>query len=341
MTGSVMWLVILGTMVMAANNLIKRSALKDRRLSPLQGLIFSMGIGAVCLAFFYVINWGASKPQNLLPKFWQAVFGGMSANLFIQFLNAKAASLDKGEASLTAPLQAMTPFLITMVALLLGEFPGPIGYAGIGCMICGSYVLLWEKEPKHWTDYFGPLRRLRLLFHLKHLTPEEKNKTIVVSLALTSALLGTVGLLFDGLFTRRSVDLQGLSLGILTLFVGLTTCYAIWYLIKPDSTIEQRKYFFRSTLDWQYFKWPFLWGLCLSASWLLVSQGYYNNYVAYVGTMKRLNILFTVILGHFLLKEIEFKKRLWAAVLIIAGAILITADGLPEKVSTTITGLGL
>ena len=196
------WLTVIlpvaaGSLFIAFSNILKRYLLKDKKVSTLQFMTIGYGLIALLSTTFYVARWGFTVPQTLLPGFWTAVFCGAGANFVIQFLNAKAASIDKGEVSLTAPLQAMTPGLITLLALTLGEFPGKAGVLGVCLMIMGSYVLLWDHAPTYWWEYFGPLKRLRLLFHLQHLTPAERNKTLVVSMALGSAAMGTVGLLFD------------------------------------------------------------------------------------------------------------------------------------------------
>ncbi len=202
--------VILGCCCIAALNVVKRYALKGKRISPLEFLVSGFGCATIFFGAIYVAIWGMSLPE-VLPGFWTAVLCGSLANVVIQFLNAKAASVDAGEVSLTAPLQAMTPGLITLLAVTLGEFPGKLGVAGVGCMAAGSYVLL-AKERKDAAGnivgyhYFTPFARLRSLFRLRELAPAERGQAIVVSMGLGSAAMGTVGLLFDGRYTRRGTS---------------------------------------------------------------------------------------------------------------------------------------
>jgi hypothetical protein len=185
----------------------------------------------------------------------------------------------------------MTPGLITVLATALGEFPSWIGCLGVASMAIGSYVLLWPKpkagEKLKWWEYFGPFQKFSWWLKFNKLTSEERGKTIVVTLAFASACGGTIGLLFDGLFTRRGVDLQGLVLGSMILTAVLTTMYFMQYLIRPDSNAEQKK------------------------------NGFYNCFVKY----------YPMIL-------------LLAAILVIAGAILISMDDLPARITTQITGWG-
>ncbi len=332
--------ILLGTLAIVAANLLKRKILKNNPISPLQYLVILNSLCLIGLAAAYVLIWGFTMPPKLQPRFWTAVALGATADFVIHFLNARAASIDKGEVSLTAPLQAMTPFLITVLAVTLGEFPGRVGCAGVACMIAGSYVLLWEKTPEHWYDYIGPVRRLRQLLYLGRLSPEERNKTIVVCLSLGSAAMGTLGLLFGGLYTRRGGDLQGLFLALIGVTGIMCTAYAVWHIVAGRATPEQRRNFrslFRgNTLSWLMLITAAIW----VAHFLLIQPVFTKTFVAYVGTLKRFSILLSVVLGFVLFKEAELKKRLWAAILIVVGAVLISLDDLPSRVSSGIETLG-
>lgn len=365
--------VLAGTVFISAMSVLKRAILKDRQFSPLEYLIVTFGSSAILFALIYLAVWGVTSPR-LLPGFWTAVVLGAAANFLIQFFNAKAASIDAGEVSLTAPLQAMTPGLITGLALLLGEWPGQAGVLGVSLIACGSYVLLWSRTPERWYDYFGPIQRLRYLFRLGRLTPQERSKTLVVSLALGSAAMGTVGLLFDGLYTRRGIDLQGLILASMTLVGLLAASYVVWFLIRPDDAKRGRRGL-ALALAWTHNASPvpairsdgrrdkrirgerwseardalvtnrFLFLLVLVVmSWVLhvlfIQPTYREAYVAYVGTLKRFSVLISVVSGYLLFGEQELKRRLWAAVLVVLGAFFISLDGLPERVSSRFEGLG-
>lgn len=327
---------IVASIFQASLDLLRRYSLKGGNFSTLQFLSIWYAFTTFLFGIFYITFFGWNFPKHLLSGFWIAVICTTIANIFIQFFKAKASSIDKGEVSFIVPLGAMTPGLITIMAFLLGEFPSKTGMLGVFAMMCGSYILMWEKTPEKWYDYFGPIKRLRLLWNIKNLSPEEKNKTIVVSLALGSAVLGTIGLLFDGLFTRRGVDLQGLSLGAMTMTAILSTIYLVWYLIRPDGkgqflSLFSKKYLLSLT--------------AISFAWILLVITAYPTYnqtfVAYVGTLKRLGILISVVVGSFYFGEEDFKKRLWATILIVLGAILISTDDLPQKITTEIEKLGL
>jgi len=289
----------------------------------------------------YVSVWGFNMPAHLLPRFWTAILGGAIANFFIQFLNAKAASIDQGEVSLTAPLQSMTPGLIIGLAILLNEYPGKVGVMGVFAMATASYIILCVKDKTTGKyNYTGPLKRLTLLLKLGKLSKEERGQTLVVAMAFVSALMDTVGLLFDGLYTRRGGDMQGLMMAIIALIGSLGLSYTIWYFVKPDSSPAQKTNFFSVISGKKMIGLIVLFAVVWSLHWILIQPTFNKAFVAYVGTLKRFHIIIGVVLGHILFKEGDFKKRLGAALLIILGAVLISMDGLPARVSAKIEGLG-
>lgn len=329
--------VLFGTIAIAFIGIVRRKVMKAGSVSPLQFLILQYAAAIMVFGAVYIFLWGFTVP-DMLPGLWTAVLCGATANTLIQFFVVRAASIDKGEVSLTAPLQAMTPGLITGLALLLGEYPSKIGIAGIALMATGSYILLWEKKPQHWYEYFGPIKRLMLLFKLERLSQGERNKTIVVAYALGSACIGTIGLLFDGLYVRRSLTMQGLIFASMGFVAFLFLAYTVWYTIQPDTKPTKKFY--------QHLQHVALIPiLVMGILWVIqvvaIYPTYNQTFVAYVGTLKRFSILMSVVLGFLFFQEEDFKKRFWAAVLIVAGAMLIAADDLPSRISTQIQGWGM
>lgn len=332
----------IGSFVLGLNKITNRYIMKSDLISPLQLLIHLFGGTTIAFSMVYLAFWGFTIPQ-LLPGFWRAVLLGTLANFFIQFLGVKAASIKEGEVSLTAPLSAMTPGLITILAVTLGEYPSRIGIAGIFLMSIGSYILLFEKNPQHWWEYIGPLRRIVLLFKIGKLSPQERGRTLVVVLSLAGAALGTFGLLFDSLYVRRSVNLQGLTLAMITLFGFLTLGYLLWFLIRSDT----KDYQMNGLGFGIYHDQPkyLLALLCMIVFWLIMMytfQTTYNHtYVAYVGTLKRLSILMSVLVGHFWFHEIDIRKRMGSSIIIVLGAILISMDDLPSRITSQMQIWGL
>lgn len=78
--------------------------------------------------------------QPLAPMYWNALLFMLPLNIlgtFIQYEAIRSAPL-----SLTMPLLAFTPaFMIVTGFVFLGEMPSPAGLAGIACIVAGSWML--------------------------------------------------------------------------------------------------------------------------------------------------------------------------------------------------------
>ncbi|MDP3645812.1 MAG: EamA family transporter [bacterium] len=323
---------IAGAFALAFLGVFERWGLKDRN-TPMQFLVWGFTLSALILLAIYVVRWGVSWPEHLLPGFWIAIVGWVAANYFINYLNAKAATYKQGEIGFTKPLQAMTPGLITVLAVLVGEMPGPVGLIGIGCMALGSWFILLPKDVKYWWEYLGPLNRLALIARYATLSPTEKEGVIVGYLALGSAALGTFGLLFDGLYTRRGGDLQGLWLGMVVALGTLSGIYALRYRLSAEyrQSVWPKGRYLLAIVGF---------GAMIALAHWFIQPVFTETLVAYVGTLKRLSILASVLLGYVLFSETDFRKRIGAAALITAGAILIGSDDLPERLSAKIELFG-
>ena len=335
-TSLVVLMVFLGSVMMALQSSIRRKVLKDKAISPLQFTIVAFGGAMVLHGVLYVSLYGWTMP-HVLEGFWRVVITGGFINVVIQYFNAKAASYKQGEQSYTQPLQAMTPLLITITAITLGELPSTFGVIGVGCFMVAVYFMTASVDPtKGKWSYLIPFYRLAQLFQ-PHRTTEEKEKAIVTVLALSAACLGTMGILMDGLYARRGVSLQGILLGATALVGILFGSYLVMYLISPDTkdlVIDdaKRKSAFRFTA-------------LHSCSWvahvLLIWPPFLLSYVAYVGTLKRFSVPLGVLFGYWFFSEKKnFRRRMIAAALTVIGALLISTDHIPEKLSAHIQGLG-
>lgn len=333
--GAVATPVLGAAFLIACMGLLQRHALKGKS-SPVRFLAYSYAWLAVLFCAVYVARWGLTTPSHLLPGFWSAVFAGALVNYGIQYLGAKALTYQSGEVSLVSPLSAMTPGLITLLAVTLGEIPGPAGLAGVLLIAGGSWALLYKERPAHWWGYVVPLQRLLLAARYRSLSCEDKERAIVVWLVFGAACLGSIGLLCDGLYVRRGGDMQGLWLGTASVWALLGFGFWTQYLLRPASEAreewrgEECK-FHLSALGYA--------SAIIAAAWLQMPV-FAVTFVAYVGTLSRLRILFAVVLGYLIFKEEDIKRRLAVAAAVTVGVLLIAHEGLPEKLSHRIELLG-
>jgi uncharacterized membrane protein len=292
---------------------------------------------AVLLGLIYVATWGFTLPRHLLPGFWTAVLLGAFTNFCIQGLGAYVSSYKVGEASYVGLYASMTPGMMIVLALTLRETPGIAGAIGIFVIIACSWVLTYKEKPQRWWEYLGPLYRLSLIINFRHLQGEERQRAIVVWLALLSAGIATFSQLFDALYARRGVDMQGFWLGIITIMSLLSLGYVIPYLrqraeVKANSG-SLRDPAFAGGLVGFVLCWIF-------AMWSTTPM-YLQAYVAEVGALKRLSILFTVFLAWAILREGDMKRRVPIALLIAVGALLIASEELPARLTHQLELFGL
>ena len=187
----IIFLAFLGSIMTTTMALLRRYCLnsKEKDLSTYPYLIHYNAYATLSFLAIYLGTWGFTWP-NLLPGFSRAVALSITANLLIQLFNAKAATLAKGEVTLTAPLQAMTPGLITGMGLLFAEWPNRFGVAGVTCFAVASYLAGWNKKPLRWYSYFIPLQKLFLALNWKDLPEDERSATKAVWFSFGSAAVG-------------------------------------------------------------------------------------------------------------------------------------------------------
>lgn len=329
---------VLGSaLLVAAMNPVQRVALVGKS-SPTLYLSACYAAATAGFVGLYLLWWGLSAPQQLQNGFWRAAIAAGAINIGIQYLHAKALSYKQGEVSLVTLLSALTPGLVTLLALTLGEVPGWVGVAGIGCIVIGSWVLLSKEEPAHWWQwwvYLRPLQVLSLFLEYGSLDERDRERAKVVALGLGSAALSTFGLLAVGLYVRRAGDFQGMWVGITLNWAIVGAAFILLNLRRPLALLAE---------------WHRQWGVfglaAVGYAALLVGANYLEvpvfgeTFVAYVGTLNRTRILFGVLLvwalaklGSTLFREQHLKRRFVAAIVMLLGATLITSEGLPERLT--------
>jgi drug/metabolite transporter (DMT)-like permease len=163
-------LVLTGVLAMAGHGLAQRYVLREGILDKKTVLISQHGISALLLltALFW---WPALGNFSVWPQiFWLAVLGTTLFNIIIQFANARSREL--ADMSLTAPVSAMTPMLVTVAALALKEYPSPQGIAGIILISAGTFWHL--RAGFHGPWYLPFVRFIKLPHNFNQLPPTEQ-----------------------------------------------------------------------------------------------------------------------------------------------------------------------
>jgi drug/metabolite transporter (DMT)-like permease len=309
-------IVCIGVAFQAGHQIFQKFIYNQKSASIRQTLLAQNATAAVVLGGLSMYLGFSDGWESLLPDnplwFWSAVGMTTLASIYIQWANAKARLL--ADVSLTAPISALTPGLVAITALLLGEVPSAVGWIGIIVVAVGTYWFGLGERAHSYTDLFRPFILLWLPSNFETLSPEEKTKarqeTLALRLSYGVAAMGTVGLISDALVVRNG----SMTIGFLVYSIILFLLFL--RLSKRDDVAIERQSLVRLV------KLGILWTFHI----LVVFSMYAYAHVAYVGTLKRLSVVFVALGGYFFLQELNARRRLIPIVVITIGAILLGLD---------------
>ncbi|WP_429221579.1 EamA family transporter [Methanobacterium oryzae] len=246
---------------------------------------FALPFLALPLVFF--------KTPNLGSAFWLALIIGGILNLLATVFHMK--SIKKSDLSVTVPLMAFTPlFLLITAPLIIGEYPTLLGIIGVVLIVIGSYVLNFNDKEK---GYLTPFKAML----------EEHGPRLMLVAAFLLSLSSTVdkiGVLNSSpIFWAFSVHI----------FTTLTLAPILLYEIENHLKISSTELKILISI-----------GIFSALSIIFQMTAISLTLVAYVIAIKRTSIVISVLLGHFIFKEIDIKERLLGASIMIIGVILIT-----------------
>lgn len=276
---------------------------------------------AVCALLFLSIGewWNELAPEyNNASVWWIALAATTAANVVIQFTGMRVAGL--AEASFAAPISAMTPGLVLMSAILIGEHPTSWGIAGIALIVIGVYGHAREGESRYWWEYVTPLCFWLAFRNMSALPEKERGKFVALRWSYIGALFATVGLLGDGLVARHG-DM------LLAVTIELGALAVVYAAFVPNT--ERTSFFERLSGNWERMA---TFGVLFAVPFALLGVGFRLAPIADVGSLKRLAIVLTVVGGALLLGEVSGKRRTVFAIIVTIGALLIANDPAPAVV---------
>lgn len=282
------------TLVTALTQAVKDAFLKRSmaRLDP-DWVMLGYVLGAA--AFLWI---GAAREPlpPLGPSFWPlilvaGILGGLTYVLYGRALAA-------GDLSLTLPMLSLTPvFLLATSPPTLGEFPNPAGFVGVVLVASGAYVLNLEQR-RH--GFWGPVRALlsnagsRLMLVVAAVWSLGANLDKLGLQASSPALWGAAIYTATGLALLAAVAVRALSGRV------------------PKGT----------------------WGRGVLVAGFLEAVGLFCQMhalpltqVSYVIAVKRLSIVFGVLIGAAVFREPDLSHRLPGALLMVAGVSFIALFG--------------
>ncbi len=272
-----------------ADALIKRHF---SHLTPYgMGLTRTLCAAPFLLAATVLVEWPAFHWQLLLTLAALTALEVSSSLLYM-------ASLRSCHLSLCIPFLSFTPvFILGTGWLLLGEMPGPMGLVGIALIGVGGYILSLGTGVR---GFWGPLAALL----------RERGARMMLMVAFIFS------------FTATLYKLAILHSG--PLFMGIV--YPLWFGGVMLGGYPLSRVPLAKALQGRWL-WGICLGVCVVTSILCFTFGVMLTSTAYLIGVKRLSLLFGVLLGGLWLHERPFLPRLAGVLFMVGGAVLIALRG--------------
>lgn len=301
-------LVLSGAFLLALFQVISKKMLIKK--APADCISTIMFIGAGILLFLLSFQFMPPQIESWFEwpngLFWPLAVTSL-LNIVILFGTTRA--LAHADVSLVGPISAAQPmFVIIPSMLVLGEVPDTGGYVGLLLLAVGIYFFSFAEKVKGWEC---PHYLLWLGSYARYLAPWMmlfRNRG--VRIALLVAACGAVSINFDKLSMLRSSAL--FAPACIVLFCGIVGLIKIAYTgeykaIQKEHVLHLVLNTLIYTLVIVFFWWAFHFG-----------------FAAYVGALKRFSVIFALILAYLLLGEEGVKKRWPGALIMTAGAALLS-----------------
>lgn len=222
--------------------------------------------------------------------FWLTVVSLIPLEVLALILYVRAIRLSP--LSLSIPFMALSPVFIIFIAFVfLGEWPSRQGIFGILLIVIGAYMLNASASK---LGALGPIKAII----------NEPGSILMIAVALIYSVTSTLGKvaiqhsspLFFGFFYPFTLTV------VLTVYVGARGKLPL-VLSKPATFLPI--------------------GLCTAAMIATHFLALSLTQVAYMISVKRTNLIFSVIYGKLLFKEKNIRERLLGSLIMIAGVVLI------------------
>jgi len=237
------------------------------------------------LAFFFI------DIPSLDTTFWLSLLFMIPLEIAAILLYVKAIKLSP--LSLTIPFLAVSPVFIILIAfILLGELPDRSGLLGILLIVIGAYLLNIKTTRE---DLLGPIKAIR----------RERGSIFMIIVALiysVTATLGKVAVQHSG-----PIFFGAFYPFLLTLILSVV----LWRKGLLPEVLSRPKTFLAI-------------GVFTAIMILTHFKAISMADVAYMISVKRASLVFSVLYGRVLFGEENIKERLTGSMLMIAGMVSIT-----------------
>lgn len=272
-----------------AFSLSTADALSKRALDDTQDIVIAWvrqgyALPFLALAFLFV-------PVPALDQtFWAAVAALVPLEIIAILLYVRAIRLSPF--SLSVPFLALTPVFVILVAfVILGEVPSLLGGAGVVLIAAGAYILNVRASKE---GLLGPIRAIK----------REPGSVLMIAVAVIYSITSTLG--------KLAVEHSSpVFFGFFYPFI-LTVVLTGFIFAKG----RHKEVFSRPG---RFFPIGFFTALMVLSHYIAISL----TNVSYMIAVKRMSIVFSVVYGKVLFRELNIKERLLGSAVMAGGAALI------------------
>ncbi len=202
-------------------------------------------------------------------------------------------SLEESDLSASIPILSFTPvFLLLASYILLGEFPGIQGLAGIFIVVAGSCIL---NMPSVKSGYLGPVKSV---FFGKGL--------LMLAVAFLFSITASLA--------KSAIHLSNPAYFIFVHYLFTSLLLTALFFSRIRKSKKQIMLNLRQLLAM---------GAAVAFSEIMISIALMLTLVSYAVSLKRTSVVFSVLIGFFFLKEKNFKPAIIGSAIMFAGALMI------------------
>ena len=239
----------------------------------------------IALAFFFI------PIPHLDKTFYLSVLILLPLEITALILYVKAIKVSP--LSLTIPYMALSPVFIIIIAFsLLGELPDKSGFAGIFLITVGAYLLNAKASS---LGLLGPIKAIA----------KERGSVLMIIVAIIYSVTSTIG----------KIAVQHSSPIFFGFFYPLLLTIALSIVVGAKGTLHGVVSRPATFLTIGIFT-----AIMILSHFLAISMAD----VAYVISIKRTSLIFSVLYGWVVFKEVDIGERLLGSGLMLAGIVSIT-----------------
>jgi drug/metabolite transporter (DMT)-like permease len=272
---------------LATADALSKKALENESLYVIAWVRF-----AYCTPFLFILLYMDGIPEIDIT-FWYTILALLPFEIIATILYIQAIKISP--LSLTIPFLSLTPvFLILTSWIILGEIPDRYGLIGILLVSFGGYVLNIHTTQK------GLLEPIRAIL-------SEKGSVYMIIVAFIYSITSSLG----------KVAIQHSS----PAFFGAAYFFILTVVFTPLVISEKKASYITQlfTLSWKYWIIGFFFSLMVISHCIAIRL----IDVAYMISIKRLSLIFSVIYGKIMFKEENIKERLAGSIIMVIGVIFI------------------